>query len=202
MKPLLLAAAFTLLSTGTAAAQVDRGELSVAVGQLERAVERLGPNRPDRLVEAVRWFRNHLASTNSSLVSRRYLQTLTFAAAALEADPTRLTIDDIADELAAKVDHCETLDIGMGGSVALRVNPRRGAQTVNNWQVFYLLKIYERASNASATAFATLSAPATARLEPGRYWIWARDPMTGRTSERTLLKIAGKQELSVDLPVP
>lgn len=202
MKAVLIAAMLALLVTAPAGAQAQRSDLTLAIAQLERSVDRLGSSAPGKLVSAVRWFRGHAGSTDPAQISRAYLQALTFAATALDADPTRLTIDDIADELEAKVDHCEELAIGMGGSVQLRVNTRRGAETVNNWQVFYLLKIYERASGASANAFETLSAPAQTRLEPGRYWIWARDPATGRTSERTLFKVAGKQEFSVDLPVP
>jgi hypothetical protein len=68
--------------------------------------------------------------------------------------------------------------------------------------VFSLLKFYERAGAGSALAFPTLSAPAVTRLDPGRYWLWARDPSTGRTSERSLLKVSGQQEFSIDLPVP
>ena len=202
MKAVLIAAMLSLLVTDAARAQVQRSELTLAIAQLQRSVDRLGSSAPGKLVEAVRWMRGHAGSTNPSQISKAYLQALTYAAAALENDPTRLTIDDIADELEAKVDHCEELGIGMGGSIQLRVNTRRGSQTVNNWQVFYLLKIYERATGASANTFATLSAPAETRLEPGRYWIWARDPTTGRTSERTLFTVAGKQEFRVDLPVP
>jgi hypothetical protein len=198
----LIAVLLSLLVTGAASAQVQRSEVTLAIAQLERSVDRLGSRAPDKLVTAVRWLRGHATSANPAQISRPYLQALTYAAAALDADPTRLTIDDIADELEAKVDHCEELGVGMGGAIQLRANTRRGSQTVHNWQVFYLLKIYERASGASPNTFATLSAPAETRLEPGRYWIWARDPTTGRTSERTLFKIAGKQEFSVDLPVP
>lgn len=202
MKPVLIAAVLSLLVTGLGHAQVQRSELTLAIAQLERSVDRLGSRAPGRLVEAVRWMRSHAGSTNPAQISPAYLQTLSYAAAALDAEPTPLTIEDIADELDAKVDHCEELGIGMGGVIRLRVNTRRGADTVNNWQVFSLLKIYEHASGASAAAFATLSAPAETRLEPGRYWIWARDPATGRTSERTLFKVAGRQEFSLDLPVP
>jgi hypothetical protein len=193
---------FSLLVAGPASAQVQTSELTLAIAQLERSVDRLASRAPRKLVEAVQWLRGHAGSTNPGEISRGYLQALAYAAAALEADPTPLTIEDIADELEAKVDHCEELRIGMGGSVQLRVNTRRGSETVHNWQVFYLLKIYENASGASANAFATLSAPAETRLEPGRYWIWARDPATGRTGERTLFKVAGRQEFTLDLPVP
>ena len=66
----------------------------------------------------------------------------------------------------------------------------------------YLLKIYERIKGASPAAFPTLSTPTEVRLDPGRYWMWARDPATGRTSDRTLVRVAGQTELPIDLPVP
>jgi len=192
-----------VLGTATAAAaQTTRDDLAAALARLQRAVDALDRRRPAELVEAIQWLRGSLARTNPSEVSTAYLRTLTNAATLLENSPSPNLVDDITDELEAKVDHCRALGIGMGGSVQLRVNTRRGPASVNNWQVFYLLKIYEAAPGTSPTTFATLSAPAETRLEPGRYWIWARDPATGRTSERALFRISGKQEFKVDLPVP
>jgi hypothetical protein len=90
----------------------------------------------------------------------------------------------------------------MGGSVVLHVNTRRGKETVGDWQVFYLLKVYEHVNGAAPIVFPSLSTPTQTALEPGRYWIWARDPSTGRTSERALLRVVGRAELNVDLPIP
>jgi hypothetical protein len=198
----LIATAIILLSAGTATAQVERAELNQALAALERAADALGPGRAPQLLEAVRWLRGRTTMTNPAQVSRPYLQTLVNAARLLDGTPSAATIDDVTEEIAAKVEHCQALGIGMGGSVVLRVNTRRGSNSVNNWQVFYLLKIYERATGASPSPFATLSAPAETRLAPGRYWVWARDPSTGRTSERSLLTVAGRQEFTFDLPVP
>lgn len=202
MKGVLLAAVVTLCAPGAAAAQVDREQLSLALVQLQRAVDGLGPSRPARLAAAVQWLQGRIGTTDPSQVSPSYVRTLTNAAALLTATPLPGLIEDITEELEAKVDHCRDLGIGMGGAVAVRVSTRRGPDTVGNWQVLYLLKIYERASGATPTTFATLSTPADTRLDPGRYWIWARDPATGRVSERALFRISGKQEFRLDLPVP
>ena len=198
----LLATVLTLCAPGAARAQVDREQLSLALVQLQRAVDDLRPERPARLVEAVQWLQRRAATSDPSEISPGYLRTLTNAAALLGGTPSLNLIEDITEELEAKVDHCRDLGIGMGGSVVVRVSTRRGADTVGNWQVVYLLKIYERATGASPTTFATLSTPAEARLDPGRYWIWARDPATGRVSERALFRISGQQEFRLDLPVP
>ncbi len=202
MTRVLVALALVLGTTHAAAAQTTRDELTAALTRLQRAIDALDRTRPAELVEAIQWLRSSLPRTDPSQVSTAYLRTLTNAATLLERSPSANLIDDITDELEAKVDHCRALGIGMGGSVLLRVNTRRGSASVNNWQVFYLLKIYETAAGTSPTTFPTLSAPAETRLEPGRYWIWARDPATGRTSERALVRVSGKQEFRIDLPVP
>ena len=202
MTRVLVALALVLGTTHAAAAQTTRDELTAALTRLQRAIDALDRTRPAELVEAIQWLRSSLPRTDPSQVSTAYLRTLTNAATLLERSPSANLIDDITDELEAKVDHCRALGIGMGGSVLLRVNTRRGSASVNNWQVFYLLKIYETAAGTSPTTFPTLSAPAETRLEPGRYWLWARDPATGRTSERALVRVSGKQEFRIDLPVP
>jgi len=202
MTRLLVALVLVLGTTLAAAAQTTRDELTAALTRLQRAIDALDRTRPAELVEAIQWLRSSLPRTDPSQVSTAYLRTLTNAATLLERSPSPNLIDDITDELEAKVDHCRALGIGMGGSVLLRVNTRRGSASVNNWQVFYLLNIYETAAGTSPTTFPKLSAPAETRLEPGRYWIWARDPATGRTSERALVRVSGKQEFRIDLPVP
>jgi hypothetical protein len=198
----LVAMAILLAASTSAPAQTTKDQLTATITRLQRAVDALGPSRPDELAEAVMWLRSALPRTDAAQISPEYLRALTNAATLLNGRPSRNLIDDITEELEAKVDHCRTLGIGMGGTVALRVNTRRRSETVNNWQVLYLLKIYEGTNGTAPTTFATLSAPAETQLEPGRYWIWARDPATGRTSERALVRVSGKQEFRVDLPVP
>lgn len=202
MTRVFVALAIVLGTASAAPAQTTRDDLTAALTRLQRAADALEFHRPAKLVEAIEWLRGSLPRTDPSQVSVAYLQTLRNAATLLESAPSPNLVDDITEELEAKVDHCRTLGIGMGGSVVLRVDTRRGDASVNNWQVFYLLKIYEAAQGTSPTTFLTLSAPAETRLEPGRYWIWARDPATGRTSERALVRVSGKQEFRIDLPVP
>ena len=109
---------------------------------------------------------------------------------------------DVTSELEAKVEHCRVLGVGMGGSVLMRVNTRRRAQSVGDWQVQYLLKIYEHLAAATPCDAPRLSTPTETHGEPGRYWVWARDPATGRTTERVLVRVVGQPELAVNLFVP
>jgi hypothetical protein len=191
-----------LLPAG-ARAQVERAELNRALNALEISVRVLPAfTRTPRLVAVVQWLRERGRSTDPSQVTPEYVRSLQHAADLLRRQPAAVVVDDVTEELETKAEHCRALGLGMGGVVLLQVNTRRGAQTLSDWQVLYLLKIYERASDASATAFPQLSTPTEARLEPGRYWLWARDPSTGRTSDRVLVRVAGRLELPVDLPVP
>jgi hypothetical protein len=203
MQPCLIAAAvLALMLPQTPTGQSRDAELTRVMAQLQLAVDALRPNlSPPGLAPAVKWLRGRSTQTNEN-VSEEYVRSLQRAAVLLAGNPTPEVIDDVTSELEAKVDHCRTLGIGMGGSVVLRVSTRRGPQTVSDWQVFYLLKIYEHVSTAAPVTFPALSTPTETRLDPGRYWLWARDPSTGRTSERTLIRVAGQTAFQVDLPVP
>jgi len=132
MTRVLVALALVLGTTHAAAAQTTRDELTAALTRLQRAIDALDRTRPAELVEAIQWLRSSLPRTDPSQVSTAYLRTLTNAATLLERSPSANLIDDITDELEAKVDHCRTLGIGMGGSVQLRVNTRRGSTSVNS----------------------------------------------------------------------
>lgn len=157
--------------------------------------------RWERTRKSAEWLIGRVGKTNLAAVTPEYLRALQRTAqVATHASDEQW--EDIASELEAKVEHCRRLNIGMGGSVLLKVSTRRAAGPVSNWQVLYLLKIYEGAKGASPTNFPKLSSPTEAAIEPGRYWIWARDPSTGKTSERVLVRAAGLKELLVDLPVP
>jgi hypothetical protein len=203
MQPYLIAAAvLALMLPQTRTGQTRDAELTRVMAQLQLAVDALRPNlSPPGLAPAVQWLRRRSTQTNEN-VSEEYVRSLQRAAVLLAGNPAPEVIDDVTSELEAKVDHCRTLGIGMGGSVVLRVSTRRGPQTVSDWQVFYLLKIYEHVSTAAPVTFPALSTPTETRLDPGRYWLWARDPSTGRTSERTLIRVAGQTAFQVDLPVP
>src|SRR5689334_24266331 len=123
MMRVLVAVALLLVSsteagtqtTAQTAGSITRNQLNDALARLQLSVQALGPDRPARLAEAVEWLRRRAATTDPTLVSTRYLQTLTNAATLLSGVPSRNLVDDITEELEAKVDHCQALDIGMAG---------------------------------------------------------------------------------------
>lgn len=186
-----------------AAAQVRAADLQQALGELKIVLQTLPPVPAlPRLRVAVDWLDRRAGNTDPSQVSEDYVRSLRQAASLLRRSWNPELIDDVTSELEAKVDHCRMLGIGMGGSVVLNVTTRRGAEAVGAWQVLYLLKIYEHVQDAAPVVFPTLSSPTEAALDPGRYWLWARDPATGRTSGRALVRVIGGAHLRVDLPVP
>jgi hypothetical protein len=197
------ATALMLAAASAASAQVTRADLNGTLGELRLAV-RAAPPVPAlrRIEEAVTWMDGRAAMTNPAEVSPEYLRSLQHLAELLRTNRSTAVINDVAEELEAKVEHCRRLGVDMGGLVLLNVNTRRGAQTIADWQVLYLLKVYEHVKGAAPTAFPSLSTPTQTALEPGRYWLWARDPATGRTSERALVRVLGRTQLQVDLPVP
>lgn len=198
-----LAVALVLTLHHSASAQVSRAELNLALGQLRLAVRALPPVAAlPRIEAAVTWLSGRAETSNPSDISEEYVRSLRQLAELLRTSRPSEVMDDVAEELEARVEHCRALGIGMGGSVLLDVNTRRGGQTVADWQVLYLLKVYEHVEGASPTVFPTLSTPTQVAVDPGRYWLWARDPLTGRTSERALVRVVGRTRLQVDLPVP
>jgi len=160
-----------------------------------------------RIVSAVEWFEQSAAGASSiptkpEEVSPEYLRSLQTATRLLKQHPSEAVLADIADDLEAKRLHCSELRIGMGGTVVVTVRTPRSGVVVNNWQVQYLLKFYESVSGAQPGTFGRVSSPTLASLDPGRYWIWARDPASGRMSERVLARVSGAKEIEVDVPVP
>jgi hypothetical protein len=200
---LMLALVVASLTVPTAvSAQVRAAELNSALGELDLAVRSLpAAGVQPRLRAAVDWLATRAQSSDPSTISTEYVQSLQLAADLIRRQPGASVLADVADELDAKVEHCRRLGIGMGGSVEVSVSTRQGGVAVGSWQVFYLLKIYEHVKDGSANTFPRLSTPTEARLDPGRYWLWARDAATGRTSPRALVRIAGQARLQVDLPV-
>ena len=179
-KRFALAIALVLALPDFASAQVRREDLNLAVGQLRLAVRALPPVAAlPRIQTAVAWLSDRAATTNPADVSKEYVRSLQQLAELMTTDRRSEVMDDVAEELEAKVEHCRRLGIDMGGSVLLDVNTRRGPQTVGNWQVLYLLKVYEHVKGAAPTVFPSLSSPTQSALEPGRYWLWARDPVDG-----------------------
>jgi hypothetical protein len=178
-------------------------DLNVAFSRLRGALNDLPIEaKSSRLMTAAAWLEGRYSSKSFSTITEDYARAILRAAELLRVRPIQKDIlEDVTAELATKVEHCQRLGIGMGGSVLLRVNTRRGGSPANNWQVLYLLKIYEHLPDPKPEAFPRLSSPTEKALEPGRYWVWARQPDANLTSERVLITVAGTPDLVFDLPV-
>ena len=113
------------------------------------------------------------------------------------------TLQSVAEDLEAKLEHCQLSGGKLGGSVLVSVRTVAGGQESRSWQVFYMPRVFEAAAIASPDVFPQLSSPTSETLVPGRYVMWVRDPATSRLGERTVVKVGeGKKELVLDLPVP
>ena len=204
MRHVIVAASLVVVLPEASLAQPPAvpADLQSAVARLAQATAAVPATlRSTRLTGATQWLQNNVAKTPARSVSPEYVQSLERAAAVLTSPPDPAAIEDVTSELEAKVEHCRRLGVGMGGSVLLKVNTRRGAQVVGDWQVLYLLKFDEWLKTPPRNFF-RVSSPTEMSVEPGRYWIWAQDPGSGRTSSRVLVEVAGRKELLVDLPVP
>jgi hypothetical protein len=178
-------------------------DMRAALAELRAVVNGLPERvRTMRLDAAVRWFEDKLPESHAEMITEDYAAAFRRAAQLLKRLPLPEVVEDVTDELETKLAHCRALKIGMGGSIAVKVNTRKRSEVASNWQVFYLLKIYERTGDVAPGLFPCWSSPAEASIEPGRYWMWARDPSTGKTSERVLIKAAGQKEMVVDIGVP
>ena len=120
-----------------------------------------------------------------------------------DAGVLREALAAVADDLEAKLEHCQKSGGRLGGSVLVRVRTVQAGSEASQWQVFYMPKIFEVAPAASPDLFPQLSSPTDDLLVPGRYLMWVRNPATNAVGERTVVKVGeGRKELIVDLPVP
>jgi hypothetical protein len=199
-----IVAAFAAALAQPSHAQVPSSsqELLGAVRILALSVDALPASlRSSRLSDATRWLQNNVAKSQADSVSQEYIRSLERAAAVLAGQPSPDVVEDVTRELETKVNHCRILGVGMGGFVRMTVNTRRSGQIVPEWQVLYQLKFDEWLKTPPRN-FLRLSSPTDMNVEPGRYWIWARETSTGRTSDRVLVEVTGQQQFAVDLPVP
>jgi ankyrin repeat protein len=131
------------------------------------------------------------------------VKALEAAIAAGNVDALVATTQAVAEDLEIKLEHCNRSGGKLGGSVTVRVRTVKGGDEITSWQVFYLPRVLEAAPNASPDLFPQLSSPTEDTLVPGRYVMWARDPVSTRVGERTVVKVGeGRKELVLDLPVP
>lgn len=192
----------SLAQPSSAQLAVSPAELAGAVRVLALSVGALSPQqRSTRLADSVTWLQNNVGRTRAENVSQDYVRSLERVAAVLAGQPSAEVVEDITRDLEAKVTHCKKLGVGMGGLVSMTVNTKRGGRVVSEWEVLYQLKFDEWLKTPPRN-FLRLSSPTAMNVEPGRYWIWAREANTGRTSERVLVEVAGQTQFAVDLPVP
>jgi hypothetical protein len=167
-----------------------------------RAAQRRATNALSRLQElSAKWpaespddYRDNLAGYIGALEAALTLGNAATLAAAVDA---------VAEDLEIKLEHCTMSGGRLGGSVVVRVRTLQGGTESRSWQVFYMPRVFEAASNATPDLFPQLSSPTEETLVPGRYVMWVRDPATARIGERTVVKVGeGRKELLLDLPVP
>jgi len=173
--------------TASNAVQSAKRRAAAALAQLEALSARWPAESPED-------YRDNLAAQIGALDS-----------AITTGDAKTLTakVNAIADDLEAKLEHCNQSGGTLGGSVTVRARTLRGGAEIKSWQVFYMPRVFEAATSASPDLFPQLSSPTVDVLVPGRYVMWVRDPATTRVGERTIVKIGeGKKELAIDLPVP
>jgi len=204
-----IAIAIVLQAGARAQGPAAAAALNQSLAKLQASVAAVPPGFSirERLQPAVQWLVNHRADTNAGDVSAEYIRSLERAAdvigeAVAKRDPAAKALEDVAADLEAKVEHCRKSGVGMGGQVNLVVNTVRSGTTVRDWNVRALLKFYEHVKGAEPRAFLRASSPTAMLVEPGRYWVWALDPGTGRVGQRVLVTVAGQKELLLDLPVP
>jgi hypothetical protein len=160
---------------------------SAALSQLQKLSTKWPANSPDD-------YRDNLA---------RDVEALNAALKLGDAETLVATVESVAEDLEIKLEHCVKSGGRLGGSVVVRVRTVQGSAESRNWRVFYMPKVFEAAPNASPDLFLQLSSPTEETLVPGRYVMWARNPVTAQLSERTVVKVGeGRKELLLDLPVP
>ena len=171
----------------SAAVQAAQRRANAALSQLQALSAKWPADSPDD-------YRDNLAG---------YITALESALKAGNAATLAATVDAVAEDLEVKLEHCTKSGGRLGGSVVVRVRTVQGGAESRSWQVFYMPRVFEAASNATPDLFPQLSSPTEETLVPGRYVMWVRDPATARLGERTVVKVGeGRKELLLDLPVP
>jgi len=185
------------------ASEARRESLKDVLQRLSAACPERQSDDCTRINNVAAWYSKRLSDPRwRPTYSRDYFLSLQAMADTLQTNPEAQIVKDIADELGARREYCVLNNVGMGGSVTVHVHTRNQQKEVANWQVYYLLKIFERNPAAAPGAFLKWSSPASETIEPGRYWFWAKDPRTNSQSERKLVPLSGIQTVSVDLFVP
>jgi hypothetical protein len=191
---------------------------------MDRAVDRVAPrvmrvDSGEALIGSIRqrtsWLRGRWKAANPDAKSdpidfRRglaYDVSVLHAAAADTSTPRVVAVlRDVNDDMVEKAEHCKQSPSGMATAVRVSIRTVANGLESPNWQVFYLPKIMEFASDPSDAAlpFKVFSSPAVDDLAPGRYIVWARRPgQDSLVSERTTIRVGGgATAITQDIPVP
>jgi hypothetical protein len=189
-----IVASLRTLTSLLAKVPLNSNQLRDAHRRAASALSELRALSADWPAESPEDYRISLAATASALGA-----TIARADAAALAT----TIQAVAEDLEAKLEHCRHSGGKLGGSVLVRVRTIQGAEETKRWQVLYMPKIFELSQTATPDLFPQLSSPTEEALVPGRYVMWVRNPATSKTGERTVVKVGeGRKELVLDLPVP
>ncbi len=173
-----------------------------SLSRLHRASEALASDSAKRIQTTVEWYLTQMANARAPWsATRAYLFSLQTMADVLDSHPAPDEVTEIANDLAAKQQYCKDNGSGLGGSVPVEVHTKGPAGEVSKWQIYYLLKIYEKRKDMTPQAFPAWSSPTTRTVDPGRYWMWAENPFTHALSERKLVPLTGTGLVTVDLAV-
>jgi len=164
-----LSTAMARVPPASASVRAAQQRANAALSQLQALAARWPADSPDD-------YRDNLSGDVMALDAALRTGTAESLAATLQA---------VAEDLEIKLEHCNLSGGKLGGSVVVRVRTVAGAQEAASWQVFYMPRVFEAATNASPDLFPQLSSPTVETLVPGRYVMWVRDPATARLGERT-----------------
>ena len=182
-----LAAVLARVPPASGAVQTAQRRANAALSQLQALSAKWPAESPED-------YRDNLAG---------YVAALEGALKIGDVEGLAATVQSVAEDLEIKLEHCTKSGGTLGGSVIVRVRTLQGSEERKSWQVFYMPRVFEAATNASPDLFPQLSSPTEEALVPGRYVMWVRDPATKRLGERTVVKVGeGRKELLLDLPVP
>jgi ankyrin repeat protein len=171
--------------------------------RIKAASEKHASQDHTRIIDIANWYLDQLAHAQwSPKYSREYFVSLQSMADTLENSSGTDVVKEIADDLGDKRDFCVRNHVDMGGSVKVQVRTRQQDKEVSNWQVYFLLRIYETNPSAAPGAFLRWSSPTSEEIEPGRYFFWAENPSTKAKTERKLVPLHEGQTAAVDLLVP
>ena len=97
-----------------------------------------------------------------------YIAALEAALKSGDTETLAATVDAVAEDLEDKLEHCTKSGGRLGGSVVVRVRTLQGGIERRSWQVFYMPRVFEAASNATPDLFPQLSSPTEEIARPGQ----------------------------------